>query len=78
VFRLSNQQKKVLMMQKRKKEAATRKRAGNIMAKINRTKGQMTIYKTTYQTFMHFLFVNFPFICNNFPASLAYYELYIS
>jgi hypothetical protein len=38
------------MMQKRKKEAVTRKRAGNIMTKINRTKGQTTIYKTTYQT----------------------------
>ena len=37
------------MMQKRKKEAVTRKRAGNIMAKINRTKGQTTIYKTTYK-----------------------------
>jgi hypothetical protein len=34
--------KKGLMMQKRKKEAVTRKRAGNIIAKINRTKGQTT------------------------------------
>jgi hypothetical protein len=33
---------------KEEKEAVTRRRAGNIMAKIIRTKEQTTIYKTTH------------------------------
>ena len=37
-------------MPKRKKEAVTRRRAGNIMAKIIRTKEQTTIYKSTHKT----------------------------
>jgi hypothetical protein len=37
------------MMPKRNKEAVARRRAGNIMAKIIRTKEQTTIYKTTHK-----------------------------
>ena len=39
-----------MMSAKEKKEAVTRRRAGNIMAKIIRKKEQTTIYKTTHKT----------------------------
>jgi hypothetical protein len=37
-------------MPKRKSEDVAQRRASNTMAKINRTKGQITIYKTTHRS----------------------------
>jgi hypothetical protein len=38
------------LMPKRKSEDVAQRRASNTMAKINRTKGQTTIYKTTHKS----------------------------
>ena len=37
-------------MPKRKSEDVAQRRASNTLAKINRTKGQTTIYKTTHKS----------------------------